>query len=448
MVERALQRIQDLDPALHAFVTLAADGARQAARTARDEIRAGRWRGPLHGIPVGLKDVIDMADVPTMAQSRQLAHHVPRQDATVTRRLKDAGALLAGKLTTHEFAFGAPSWGPPGPPARNPWDHARFAGGSSSGAAVAIASGMLFGAIGTDTAGSVRSPAALCGVAGFKPGRQHIDRCGILRLAGSLDAVGVLAWTVEDCAILYEAIAAHRQATGSARPDAFPMLDRDLRGLRIGVIRHFYTKDAPISDDGQTAIEDALEVFRSLGCRVQDVTLAPLPEWNATGMLMLLAEAFALHEPWLRGSDHLYGESLRDALLLGATITAADYLHACDHGRRLAATLDAAFDRVDLLVTAIQPGEAPALANIGKWSFLERPSYGIPFNVSDHPALSICCGMGRRGLPLAVQLVAARNGENTLLRAGHAYELAADPRDRRPGASNPVDAACNGINPA
>lgn len=433
LLEACLARLQGCDRALNAFVTTTCGSARAAAQAAEHEIRAGRWRGPLHGIPIGIKDVIDVAGVPTKAQSRQLEGNVPARHADVVRRLVEAGAMLVGKLTTHEFAFGTPSWGPPGPPARNPWDPARFAGGSSSGAAVAAATGMVLGAIGTDTAGSVRSPAALCGVAGLKPTRARIDSSGVFPLAQSLDAVGVLAWSVEDCATLFAALTPHPE-TGVPwlSQDRFPLLDADLRGLRIGVARHFFEKDAPISVDGATAINDALDVFRAIGCHVRDVALPPLAEWNAVGMIILLAEAFAVHEHWLRERGSLYGDQVREPLLLGALVDAADYLEAKQHRLHLAATIDAAFDKHDLLLTAIQPGEAAAIDAVSKWGFLERPSYGIPFNVSDNPALSLCCGFGRQGLPLALQLVARRDDELTLLKAGHAYERAAGWRRSRP----------------
>lgn len=437
LLEACLDRLQACDETLHAFVTRTCGSARIAAQTAEREIKAGRWRGPLHGIPIGVKDVIDVAGVPTTAQSRQLHGNVPTRHAAVVKRFVDAGALMVGKLTTHEFAFGTPSWGPPGPPALNPWNSRRFAGGSSSGAAVAAATGMVLGAIGTDTAGSVRSPAALCGVAGLKPTRQRIDTAGIFPLARSLDTVGMIAWTVEDCATLFAAMTPTPE-TGVPwlSPERFPQLDADLRGLRIGVVRHFFEKDAPISIDGATAIDDALDVFRGMGCRVRDVVLPPLGEWNAVGMIILLAEAFAIHEVWLRERGHLYGDQVREPLLLGALIDATDYLEAKEHAVRLAAMLDAAFEEHDLLVTAIQPGEAIPIDAVSKWGFLERPSYGIPFNVSDNPALSVCCGFGRQGLPLALQLVARRNDELTLLQAGHAYEQAAGWRRVRPPASD------------
>lgn len=433
LVEECLSRVDRLDGRLNAFVTLARESARAAAAAAEKEIRAGQWRGPLHGIPIGIKDVIDVEGLPTTAQSRQLEGYVPPGDAPAVRRLRDAGAILLGKLTTHEFAFGTPTWGPPGPPARNPWNTERFAGGSSSGPAVAAATGMVLGAVGTDTAGSIRSPAALCAVSGLKPGRGRIDTQGVFPLASSLDTVGPLAWTVEDCATMLAAMAPSCRSDRHWQSDAgFPLLNADLRELRIGVVRHFFSQDSPIAADAAGAIDDALDAFRSLGCRVRDVQLASLAEWNAAGMLILLAEAFTVHESWLQSRSPLYGESVRDALLLGALVESSDYTAALNHRMRLAAEIDDAFRDHDVLVTAIQPGEAPPIDAVSKWGFVERLSFGIPFNVSDNPALAVCCGFGRHDLPLGLQLVGRRDDELTLLRAGHAYEQRAGWRGRRP----------------
>lgn len=428
LTRHCLARIAELDPGLNAFVTLTEERALAAARQADEELRDGRRRGPLHGIPLGLKDVIDMAGVPTSGQSSQLHGHVPTRNAAAVDRLEQAGAVLMGKLTTHEFAFGPPRWGPPGPPARNPWHAAHFAGGSSSGAAVAVASGMLLGALGSDSAGSVRSPAALCGVAGFKPTRARIDLRGSLPLAPSLDCLGPLARNVEDCALLYRALA--QPDEDFWRADELPW--GDVRGLKIGVVRSFLDERSGTSAATRDAIEDAIGTFQALGCEVRDVPLPAPWEWNAAGMVILLGEAFAYHEHWLRSRPHQYGAGLRDALLLGATLSAADYCRAQEHRQALSAHLDALLEDVDLLLCPIQAGEAPPLDRLTTWGFLEKPSYGIAFNLSDNPALSVCCGFGPQGLPLALQLVGRRNDEITPLRAGHAYEQACEWHRRRP----------------
>jgi aspartyl-tRNA(Asn)/glutamyl-tRNA(Gln) amidotransferase subunit A len=418
---------------LNAFVTVTEERARAEARDAERAISAGHWRGPLHGIPVGLKDVFETAGVRTTANSYQLIDYVPARDSAVAERLSECGAVMVGKLACHEFAFAAPSWDLPRPPARNPWDVSRFTGGSSSGTAAAVAAGMLLGGIGSDTSGSVRSPAALCGIAGLKPTYDAIDRRGVIPLAPSLDHVGPMCWTVEDCAILFHALA--RRDGGdlqAAVADGMIALDRNIKGTRLGVVRHFFSEDLPISAAGMRAIDGALDVLRAAGCVVRDVRLPPLADWMACGFLILLAEAFALHEHWLKTRPERYSASFRDAMMMGATISGADYLQAVRRRAELVAAMNEVMTDCDILVSAVQPGEAPRLEAVGKWGLFERPSYALPFNVTGQPALSLCCGFGDEGLPLAIQLAARPFDELTLLRVGHAYETATTWRDRSP----------------
>ena len=414
LTEACLAQVARYESDVHAFAALDADGARAAARESEREIRSGTWRGPLHGIPIGIKDVIDVAGFKTVANSRQ-REHVPaaEYDAASVARLRSGGAIILGKLTTHEFAFGIPERDSLHPAARNPWDLSRFAGGSSSGAAVATATGMVLGALGSDTAGSVRSPAALCGVTGFKPGRAHIDREGTIPLASSLDALGVIAPSVEDCAELYAAVLHTAEVS---------QLDTNVTGLRIGVIRHFFEQDAPVSGACSAAIDASLSVFEQLGCTVRDVALPPLADWHACGIAILLAEAYAYHEPTMQTHPERYERSFREAVQLGASRTAKDYQSAIEERRVLTTALEALALDYDVLVSAIQPGEAPPLDALSQWNFLNNPSYGLPFNISDTPALSVCCGFGPHGLPLAVQLLGRRDEEEMVLRVGHAYE--------------------------
>jgi aspartyl-tRNA(Asn)/glutamyl-tRNA(Gln) amidotransferase subunit A len=338
---------------------------------------------------------------------------------------------MVGKLACHEFAFGAPSWDLPRPPARNPWDLSRSPGGSSSGTAAAVAAGMVLGGIGSDTSGSVRSPAALCGIAGLKPTYDAIDRRGIIPLAPSLDHAGPMCWTVEDCAILFYALAGpDGRDPQSGR--GITTLDVGIKGTRLGVVRHFFTEDLAISAAGMRAIDVALDVLRELGCVVRDVQLPPLADWMASGFLILLAEAFALHEHWLKTRPERYGASFRDAVMLGATISGADYLQAVRQRAELIAAMNEVMKDCDILVSAVQPGEAPRLDAVRKWGLFERPSYALPFNLTGQPALSLCCGFGDERLPLAIQLAARPRDELTLLRVGHAYETATTWRDRRP----------------
>jgi aspartyl-tRNA(Asn)/glutamyl-tRNA(Gln) amidotransferase subunit A len=242
-----------------------------------------------------------------------------------------------------------------------------------------------------------------------------------------------MAWTVEDCAILFHAL--RRREHDHPQPaaaDGMIALDRNIKGLRIGVIRHFFNEDLPISAAGLRAIESALEVFRAAGCLVSDVRLPPLADWMASGFLILLAEGFALHEHWLRTRPERYSAAVRDAMTLGATISAADYLAASRRRAELGAAMNELMQDCDVLVSAVQPGEAPRLDAVPKWILFERPSYALPFNLTGQPALSLCCGFGDEDLPLAIQLAARPFDEITLLRVGHAYETATTWRERRP----------------
>ena len=270
LTESRLSRIERLDGKLHSFIRVLREPALTAARAAEAEIMAGNRRGPLHGIPIGLKDIYETKGVPTTGHSKILIDHVPQQDATSVRRLTDAGAIVLGKLATHEFALGGPSFDLPWPPARNPWDTSRFTGGSSSGTGAAVAAGLVLGGTGSDTGGSIRGPAAFCGLAGLKPSYGRISRAGILPLAFSLDHAGPMAWTAEDCAIMLQAMAGHdaRDPASADRPvpDYRAALSGDVKGLRIGLIRHFYENDNPADEATRQGIAAAVKVFEDLGC--------------------------------------------------------------------------------------------------------------------------------------------------------------------------------------
>src|SRR5579871_4936559 len=251
LTESRLQRIERLDGRLNSFIRVLGDAARAEARAAEAEIAAGRYRGPLHGIPIGLKDIYETAGVATTGHSKVMQDHVPAADAFSVGKLRDAGAIVVGKLATHEFAFGGPSFDLPWPPARNPWNTERFTGGSSSGTGAAVAAGLILGGTGSDTGGSIRSPAALCGITGIKPTYGLCSRAGVLPLAFSMDHAGPLAWTAEDCAMLLFAMAGPDEAdpasAGRAAPDYLTALNDGIAGMRIGVVRHFHETDHPAS---------------------------------------------------------------------------------------------------------------------------------------------------------------------------------------------------------
>jgi len=429
-------RIEQLQPVLHAFITPTLELAAEQARVAEREIARGAYRGPLHGIPIGLKDIYETAGIRTTAHSQQLIDNVPTTDATVVRKLAGAGTVLMGKLATHEFALGGPSFDLPWPPARNPWNPDRHTGGSSSGSGAAVAAGLVLGATGSDTGGSIRTPAAFCGVAGIKPTYGRVSKAGILPLAFSLDHAGPLAWSAEDCALLLQATAGHdaRDPTSADRPvpDFCADLARGVRGLRIGIVRHFFERDNPVQPATHAALEAAIGELRAAGAVIRDVTLPPLIEWTSALTIVTLSEGFAIHRERLRSRFFDFGERLRDRLLLGATISAPDYVAALQRQRQLCTNLATVMCEVDLLLTAATGGEAPLMNDVPKWGGFDKPSFMMPFNLSGSPAMSVCIGFGPNGLPLAMQLIGKPFDEPTLLRAAHGYERLTAWRSRRP----------------
>lgn len=441
LVAACTARIEDLQPVLHAFITPTLELAAEQARAAESEIARGTYRGPLHGIPIGLKDIYETAGIATTAHSRQLIDNVPTTDATTVRMLGNAGTILMGKLATHEFAFGGAAFDLPWPPARNPWDSKRFTGGSSSGSGAAIAAGLVLGATGSDTGGSIRTPSAYCGLAGIKPTYGRVSKAGILPLAFSLDHAGVMAWTSEDCALLLQAVAGYdaRDPTSANRavPNFSAELEHGVRGLRIGVVRHFYEQDGPVHADTHAAIEAAISELNGAGAVIRDVTLPPLMDWFGCCAIINSSESFAVHARLLRTRPGDYGERLRDRLMLGALVGASDYLAASRWRRSLCEQLAAAMQDIDVLLTATVDGEAPLLDGM-KATRLDKPTMLAPFNLSGLPAMSVCTGFGANGLPLAMQLVGKAFAEPTVLRVAHTYEKLTTWRSNRPPAPHEV----------
>src|SRR5439155_8809067 len=398
LVDSRLARIEKLDRRVHAFIRVLDDQALADARAAETEINAGKYRGPLHGIPIGLKEIYETAGVATTGHSKVMQDHVPKADAFSVTRLREAGAIIMGKLATHEFALGGPSFDLPWPPARNPWDTSRFTGGSSSGTGAAVAAGLVLGGPGSATGGSIRGPAAYCGLAGIKPTYGLVSRMGVLPLAFSLDHAGPLAWNAEDCAILLQAMAGHDPSDPASAsrlvPDYRAALQGAVTGLRIALIRHFYESDNAANAATGPAIATAAKTFEGLGCNVREVTLSPLADWAACGGAILNAEAYAVHEANLRTRFTDYGEIFRDRMALAGLITGADYVQALRRRRELVDELDGAMADLDLVMTAATPSEAPLIDAVPKFAILERPSLTMPFNVTGSPAMSVCCGFG------------------------------------------------------
>ncbi len=431
-----LAKAEALNPQIHAFIRFTPELAMAQAKAAEARQMSGSLRGALDGIPIGHKDIYETAGIATTAHSRVLEHHVPKADAAAVRSWAEAGAVMLGKLATHEFAWGGPSFDLPWPPARNPWDTERFTAGSSSGTGAAVAAGVILGGTGSDTGGSIRGPSALCGIAGIKPTYGLCSRTGVLPLSHTLDTVGPMAWTVEDCAILLQALAGHDPADPSSanrpKPDLLTGLNGGVKGLRIGVIRHFHETDWPVSAGVAAGIAHVAETLKSQGATVTEVTLPSLQDFNAAGWLILAADAFAVHEPWLRTRYRDYGEFLRERLALASTISAADYVQAQRRRRELNDAVAKVMESCDLLLTAAQPSEAPLITVPGKWTSFEVANFTIPFNLTGQPALTVCAGFGEGGLPVGAQLIGRAFEDATVLRAGHAYEQATTWRARRP----------------
>jgi aspartyl-tRNA(Asn)/glutamyl-tRNA(Gln) amidotransferase subunit A len=434
VTQALLHRIEKLDRHLHCFVTLTADRALAEAKAAEAAFARGDHASPLLGIPVGYKDIYATRGIRTTAGSALLADWVPEADATCVRRLQDAGAIMLGKLITHEFAMGIQFPGHRFPPARNPWNLDHIPGGSSSGSGAALAAGLVHGALGTDTAGSIRGPAAFCGIVGLKPTYGRVSRAGVIPLSWTLDHTGPMARTVEDCAYLFQALAGHDPADpASARApvaDHLGPLRRGIRGLRVGVPRDFLLDG--IDPEVGHAFEQSLVALRDLGASVRDVVI-PSIHTSPAFMVILLAEGFAYHERDLRERAALYGDVLRERLQAGGLYTGGEYVQAQRLRTVLRADMLAALETEEVLVCPTAPRPATSFAEaLNPDAPFPRSNMG-PFNMAGLPALALPCGFSASGLPLSLQIAGRPFDEATVLRAGHAYEQATDWHARRPG---------------
>ena len=421
-----IARVEQYDGKLNAFLHFTPEIALADARRAEAEIARGEWRGPLHGVPYGLKDIVDYAGLPTTAHSKILADNIAAADSVVTQKLRAAGGVFMGKLSTHEFATGGPCFDLPWPPARNPWNRDHFCGGSSSGSGVATAAGFVPAAIGSDTAGSIRNPATMCGVVGMKGTYGLVSRRGVFPLAYSLDHIGPLTRTVKDNALMLDLIAGH-DALDPASADTragnyMAALGQGAKGLRIGVIRHFYTRDLEGDAEMVASIEAALKVFAGLGASVKEIETAPLGEYAACNRAILSAEAYAIHEKWLQERPEDYARLTRERILAGAFVSAADYINALRVRGKLTRAFHALFSDIDIVITASALDPACRIDDPAEIDRTYARQARSPFNVTGSPALSIPTGFSKAGLPLGMQLVGKPFSEALLYRAGHAYE--------------------------
>ena len=443
LTDALLARIDALDPQLNAFLLPTPEKARGQAKAAEREIMAGRYRGPLHGIPFGLKDIYATAGIRTTSHSKICENLVPTEDATTAAKLYQAGGVLLGKLATHEFAHGGPSFDLPWPPARNPWNRDHFTGGSSSGAGAAVAAGFVPAALGSDTGGSIRGPAALCGIVGLKPTYGLVSRAGIYANSFTFDHAGPMTWTVEDCAILLQAIAGYdpKDPASANRPipDYRGALTGDIRGLRIGIVRHLYEDDITVAPEVRAALEEAYAVFRSLGATLEDVRIRPAADYYAVKITIAESEQYAIHEEELRTRPGDFGADFLGRALPAVLYSGTDYVQAQRERRLMVAQMTPIYEKFDVLVTPTAPAPAPRLGTWRTISFWQNSSLTTPFNVTAGPALAQCMGFTPIGLPLSLQLAGRPFDEATVLRAAHAYETATNWRSRRPSVDPAAD---------
>ena len=430
-VEAVLGRIEERDGELNSFVTVVPERAREAARTAEREIRAGSYRGPLHGVPIGVKDLIFTAGVRTTMGSAFFEDYVPDRDAAVTRKLEEAGAIVVGKTNTHEFAYGTTGdrsrFGPVG----NPHDPSRISGGSSSGSGAAVAAGLVYGALGTDTGGSIRIPAALCGVVGMKPTFGRVSKRGVLPLAWTLDHVGPLTRTVEDNALLLNALAGHDPedpySVRGETEDFARDLGRGVRGGVVGIPSGFYFERL----DGEVAerVGEAIEVFRGLGAEVRPVELPLLRETLDAQRLVLAAEAYAVHAERLRTESEKFDEEVRERVSAGEALRTHEYAEAQHTKLESLRAFGQVLQAVDILLTPTVPLPATEIGRrkvrIAGREESVRASlnrFTGPTNLNGLPSLSVPCGTTASGLPVGLQFIGRPFEEATLYRYGHAFE--------------------------
>ncbi len=436
IVAAALARIDSMEFQLNACVTVMRDAAVAAARLADTELAAGRRVGPLHGLPIGLKDIFDTAGVLTAGGSKTGLGRVPTRDATSVAKLRAAGAIPLAKLTTHEYAHGGPSFDLPWPPARNPWNPAHFTGGSSSGSGAAVAAGYVAAAMGSDTGGSIRGPAALSGVAGLMPTYGLVSRAGVIPNSFTFDHCGPLAWTAADCALMLDALAgpdaADPASAWAAPPAAAAALGGSLKGLRVGLLTHFWEEDLKVAPDVVAATIAAADALKDLGATVLPARMPPVQDWYDVKIVIAETELFNVHRRNLTTRPHDFGRDFLARSLGALLFTGQDYVAAQRRRRQLMAAMRPLYATFDVLLAPSAVGPAPRLDAHRTGAFWKTPSILTPFDVTGGPAVSICSGFSESGLPLGVQVAGRPFDDARVLMVGDALERALDTRSRRP----------------
>lgn len=436
-----IERARRLDGAINAYITLADEQALEAAKVAQQAIAAGAYLGPLHGIPVAVKDAFDTAGIRTTVGSKLLLNNIPTTDATAVRRLKEAGAVILGKTNLHEFCFGVTNNNRYFGATRNPWDRERVPGGSSGGSAAAVSASFCAAALGTDTGGSIRIPASACGVVGLKSTYGRVSRSGVFPLSWSLDHAGPLTKSVEDAAIMLSALAGYDPADPTSSrvpaPNYSERLDSGVHGVKVGVPREFFFQG--LDPEVAAAVEEAIIVIKGLSADVRDVSVPNLDLARSIYNSIVMPEAYLYHREWLNSSGEEYDPDVRGRLELGAFITAAEYLQGQRARNMLIEHFKAVLSDVDILLTPTLCIPAPKIeqevVRIGDLQVDVRGAlirFTSPINITGLPVLSIPCGMTLAGLPVGLQLIGRPFDEATVLKLGHAYEQATEWHKKRP----------------
>jgi aspartyl-tRNA(Asn)/glutamyl-tRNA(Gln) amidotransferase subunit A len=434
LAQACLARIEKLNPVLNAFITITAESALEQARTAEAEIGRGEWKGPLHGIPLAVKDLVETAGVRTTAASAVLEHYVPSEDAEVVRRLRHAGAVLLGKLNLHEFAYGGSGVIGHFGPARNPWNPAHITAGSSSGSAAAVAGGLCYGAIGTDTAGSIRLPAACCGIVGLKPTYGLVSTRGVIPLSWSLDHVGPMARSTLDTALILQTIAHYDPNDFYCQkfpPVDYPSaIEEKCSGLRLAAPDDFWKE---IDDHIEPLARAALDKLVEMTAGIHQIRLS-----TEVDRTVVRCEPYVYHQRYLPAHEHQYNPETVQRIRSGADVSAAQYVDAYREQLRRRREILETFDKVDLIITPTTPAVTPPFAELAATpDQLRRKELWMlrntrPFNVLGLPAISIPCGFAKSGLPVGLQIIGPPAGEGKVLAMAHAYEKETGWHKKRP----------------
>ena len=432
-----LDRIDRLDPTLNAYITILHEGALADARKAEAELLAGEYRGPLHGIPIALKDLYDTAGIRTTASSRVMKDRVPTEDATTTAKLKAAGAVLLGKLAMHEFALGGPDPTCGFPLAKNPWNLDHMPGGSSSGSGTAIAAGLAMGTLGSCTGGSIRGPAAHCGIAGIKATYGRVSRYGVVPLSWSLDHCGPLTWTVEDSALMLQAIAGFdpKDPTTSRAPvpDYTESLVDDVEGMTVGVPRdYFFPDDGAINADTKALAEAALDTLEGLGATLVDVSIPSLEYAGGAQQTIMLSEAYAYHRTNLVNRPEDFGEMVRGRFRLGGLVSGGDYVQAQRVRNVIKREFAEVLKTVDVIATPTMSTPPPPFSTASSRNTSSLRSLTGPYNLTGMPAISVPCGLTPDGLPGGFQIGGKPFDESTVFQVAYAYQQQVRLYERRP----------------